>query len=61
MRVLFLTAPRIVDGRRGWPCQLLGQFSAFDINALPVSSIERVEILEDVVIISVLIRQSVAV
>lgn len=37
----------LLNGRRAGPAGTRGQVSAFDMNALPVSSIERVEILKD--------------
>lgn len=37
----------LLNGRRAGPAGARGQVSAFDMNALPVSAIERVEILKD--------------
>ncbi|MCC5879322.1 MAG: TonB-dependent receptor [Idiomarina sp.] len=37
----------LLNGRRAGPAGTRGQVSAFDMNALPVSAIERVEILKD--------------
>lgn len=37
----------LLNGRRAGPAGTRGQVSAFDMNALPISAIERVEILKD--------------
>lgn len=37
----------LLNGRRAGPAGTRGQISAFDMNALPVSAVERVEILKD--------------
>lgn len=37
----------LLNGRRAGPAGARGQVSAFDMNALPISAIERVEILKD--------------
>ncbi|RUO22315.1 TonB-dependent receptor [Aliidiomarina iranensis] len=37
----------LLNGRRAGPAGTRGQVSAFDMNALPVSAVERVEILKD--------------
>lgn len=37
----------LLNGRRAGPAGTRGQVSAFDMNALPISSIERVEVLKD--------------
>lgn len=37
----------LVNGRRGGPAGVRGQVSAFDLNVLPLSMVDRVEILKD--------------
>ncbi|MGM0906051.1 MAG: TonB-dependent receptor plug domain-containing protein [Pseudomonadota bacterium] len=37
----------LLNGRRAGPAGTRGQVSAFDMNALPISAIERVEVLKD--------------
>lgn len=37
----------LINGRRAGPAGVRGQVSAFDLNVLPISTIERVEILKD--------------
>jgi outer membrane receptor protein involved in Fe transport len=37
----------LLNGRRAGPAGTRGQISAFDMNSLPVSAVERVEILKD--------------
>ena len=37
----------LLNGRRAGPAGTRGQVAAFDMNALPVSAVERVEILKD--------------
>jgi iron complex outermembrane receptor protein len=37
----------LINGRRAGPAGIEGQVSAFDLNVLPLSTIERVEILKD--------------
>ncbi|MEJ0060132.1 MAG: TonB-dependent receptor [Terricaulis sp.] len=37
----------LVNGRRGGPAGVRGQVSAFDLNVLPLSIVDRVEILKD--------------
>jgi len=37
----------LLNGRRAGPAGTRGQVSAFDMNALPISAVERVEILKD--------------